>query len=587
MKKKFLSIFLCLVILMAPLATVGVHADTAADNGYTLNGTTYTVTTADGLLAVAKLVNGGNNSYNITLAADIDLTGKTWTPIGTNEKPYKGVFDGANFTIKNLTNIIPKTDEGVLTTVYVSLIGKANEGCAVKNLNITGFNIQGVEFVSALIAETAQADTTDAAKKILVENVHVRETTIVGLNGDGNGLQTSGGIRNCYVGVLVGKAGAYYTEVNGCSVVATLTGDCRTAGLIGGESVGSGVKTQGIVIKNCLVAGNYTQTGGAAGGVGAFFGYHSTVPLTVTNCVSLAKLSVKNASKGTIGGIAFDINKLSITADNCVVLGAPFGKLSDTSMGAQVLSNVFIYKEGETAEKLSILDTEFKTVSKDGTPLVTEEAKLTINDTETLWKEATLPVIGKQADMVAKVTEIFKNNTFITAAMIEEIVGHVHNYTAELAEEKYLKSAATCTESAVYYKSCACGEFGEATFSHGEPAGHKPSDKWTNSDTEHWHVCSVCLEEKSDMGEHTYGEWTITREPTTKREGERTKACTVCGHEVTEKVEKLVVTEAPAATTDANSGNATAGCGTTVLGFGTVALISLGAVVLCAKKKED
>ncbi|MBE6633581.1 MAG: hypothetical protein E7620_04455 [Ruminococcaceae bacterium] len=584
MKKKFLAIALCLVILMTPLATVGAYADTSADAGYTVVDKTYTVTTADGLLAVTALINGGNNDYNITLAADIDLAGKTWTPIGTTNRPYKGVFNGANFTIKNLTCIIENTDEGVSSKgVYVSLIGKANEGCAVKNLKITGFNLQGVEFVSVIIGETAQANADDAESKVLVENVHVRETTVVGLNGDDNGKATSGGIRNSYTGAMIGKAGANKTEVNGCSVVATLTGDCRVAGLIGGESVSSSVKTASITVKNCVIAGNYAQTGAASGGVSAILGYHSTIPMTVTNCVSLAELVVKNASKGTKGAIAFDINKLTLTLDHCVVTGAPLGKLTNTTTGTVILSNLFIYKDGETAEKLSPLDKGF-VASAD----VAETSKLTLNDTETLWSEAMLPVINKQSDMIAKAEEIFKNNTFITEAIFEEIVGHVHDYTIELAEAAFLKSAATCTEAAVYYKSCSCGGFDESiTFTHGEPAGHKLSDKWTNNDTEHWHVCTVCLEEKSDVGTHTYGDWKVTREPTTKREGERAKACTVCGHEITEKLEKLVVTEAPAATNEGSSNGEDSGCGGSVLGFGAVALISLGACALCMKKKED
>ena len=51
-----------------------------------------------------------------------------------------------------------------------------------------------------------------------------------------------------------------------------------------------------------------------------------------------------------------------------------------------------------------------------------------------------------------------------------------HTYDKEVVDEKYLKSPATETESAVYYKSCVCGEKGESTFSHGSPlSAEKPS----------------------------------------------------------------------------------------------------------------
>ena len=48
-----------------------------------------------------------------------------------------------------------------------------------------------------------------------------------------------------------------------------------------------------------------------------------------------------------------------------------------------------------------------------------------------------------------------------------------HDYTAERAEEKYLKTAATCKDKAVYYKSCSvCGEKGTETFEYGDLAPH-------------------------------------------------------------------------------------------------------------------
>ena len=73
--------------------------------GYTIesNGS-YTVTSADGLMNIAKLVNGGKTDINITLDTDIDLTGKDWTPIGTDyDNSYKGTFDGGGHTITGLT----------------------------------------------------------------------------------------------------------------------------------------------------------------------------------------------------------------------------------------------------------------------------------------------------------------------------------------------------------------------------------------------------------------------------------------------------------------------------------------------------
>ena len=75
--------------------TYTVSLAAAKDLGYTIesNGS-YTVTSADGLMNIAELVNGGKSDINITLDTDIDLTGKDWTPIGTDyDNSYKGTFD--------------------------------------------------------------------------------------------------------------------------------------------------------------------------------------------------------------------------------------------------------------------------------------------------------------------------------------------------------------------------------------------------------------------------------------------------------------------------------------------------------------
>ena len=66
-----------------------------------------------------------------------------------------------------------------------------------------------------------------------------------------------------------------------------------------------------------------------------------------------------------------------------------------------------------------------------------------------------------------------------------------HDFTAEVAEDAYLKDAATCTEAAVYYKSCTgCGASSkgtehDATFSHGEAKDHDWSDWTSNGDGTH------------------------------------------------------------------------------------------------------
>ena len=166
-----------------------------------------------------------------------------------------------------------------------------------------------------------------------------------------------------------------------------------------------------------------------------------------------------------------------------------------------------------------------------------------------------------------------------------------HNFTAEQAEEKYLKSAATCIAKAVYYKSCTvCGEKGTETFEYGnplghdygawtsndngthtrvcsrdashtetencsggeatcteqatcefcgkkygEPLGHTYKPEWITNEQRHWHVCARCDHIK-DMGVHRFGEWSIVRRPTSTKTGERVRSCTICNYEETEEL---------------------------------------------------
>lgn len=92
-------------------------------------------------------------------------------------------------------------------------------------------------------------------------------------------------------------------------------------------------------------------------------------------------------------------------------------------------------------------------------------------------------------------TEEFAVLCTVCGYVIQPQLSHTHNFNQEKAEEAYLQKAATCTASAVYYKSCVCGEKGEETFTAGEPLGH------------------------------TWGEWTVITPATEEAEGVRQRSC--------------------------------------------------------------
>ncbi|MBE6614127.1 MAG: hypothetical protein E7631_02300 [Ruminococcaceae bacterium] len=121
-----------------------------------------------------------------------------------------------------------------------------------------------------------------------------------------------------------------------------------------------------------------------------------------------------------------------------------------------------------------------------------------------------------------------KTNYTLRYKLSEEEI-HVHNYTVEAAEAKYLKTEATCTEAAEYYVSCSCGEAGTETFEYGEALGHEPGSAWEADETAHWHVCGRC-EAEADKAEHI-----------PDHEGGATEAygikCEICGWEMEAQLE--------------------------------------------------
>ena len=88
--------------------------------------------------------------------------------------------------------------------------------------------------------------------------------------------------------------------------------------------------------------------------------------------------------------------------------------------------------------------------------------------------------------------------------VIEAQLGHTHVFDKEVATDDYKATDATCTAKATYYKSCACGEKGTATFEYGELADHN----WTPATCTAPKTCSVCHATEGDPLGHTEGnEW--------------------------------------------------------------------------------
>ena len=259
--------------------TYTVSLAAAKDLGYTIesNGS-YTVTSADGLMNIAELVNGGKSDINITLDTDIDLTGKDWTPIGTDyDNSYKGTFDGGGHTITGLT--FTTNDE------YAGLFGWLNRAGTVKNVVMEGVQITSNQIYGGSIGGVVGSGWGT------IENCSV--------SGSVSGTVYVGGV----VGVQIGGS------ITGCSSSATVKGTVDVGGVAGQTNSSATLTacyaTGNVIIeidpvKNisggglvgfnggngvlaCYATGNVTSTGSSTGEVliGGLVGGNYT---TVTAC---------------------------------------------------------------------------------------------------------------------------------------------------------------------------------------------------------------------------------------------------------------------------------------------------------------
>ena len=245
--------------------TYTVSLAAAKDLGYTIESDgSYTVTSADGLMNIAELVNGGKTDINITLDKNIDLTGKDWTPIGTSfDNSYTGTFDGGGHTITGLT--ITTKDQ------FVGLFGYLNRAGTVKNVVMEGIQITSNHMFGNTGGVAGFSWGT-------IENCSV--------SGSVSGTKCVGGV------VGAQKAGS----ITGCSSSATVKGTVNVGG-VAGESWGS--------MTACYATGNvtleiYPGKDISGGGVVGFKGGNS-----VLACYATGNVNSKGSSTGNvhIGGL--------------------------------------------------------------------------------------------------------------------------------------------------------------------------------------------------------------------------------------------------------------------------------------------
>ncbi|MFQ7806013.1 MAG: fimbrillin family protein [Bacteroides caccae] len=259
--------------------TYTVSLAAAKDPGYTIEGNgSYTVTSADGLMNVAELVNGGKTDINITLDTNIDLTGKDWTPIGTDyDNSYKGTFDGGGHTITGLT--FTTNDE------YAGLFGWLNRAGTVKNVVMEGVQITSNQIyggsIGGVVGYSWGTIENCSVSGSVSGTVYVGGVVGAQIGGSITGCSSSATVKGTVdVGGVAGQTNSSAT-LTACYATGNVTIEINPAkNIAGGSLVGMNA---GSSLLACYATGNVTSTGSSTGKVhiGGFLGNNYT---TVTAC---------------------------------------------------------------------------------------------------------------------------------------------------------------------------------------------------------------------------------------------------------------------------------------------------------------
>ena len=261
--------------------TIGDWADGGGESGaaedlgyiYDSNTKTYTVYNANGLMNIAELVNGGKSDINITLDTDIDLTGKDWTPIGTDyDNSYKGTFDGGGHTITGLT--FTTNDE------YAGLFGWLNRAGTVKNVVMEGVQITSNQIyggsIGGVVGYSWGTIENCSVSGSVSGTVYVGGVVGAQIDGSITGCSSSATVKGMVdVGGVAGQTNSNAT-LTACYATGNVTLEIAPKkNIAGGGLVGMNA---GSSLLACYATGNVTSTGSSTGKVhiGGFLGNNYT-----------------------------------------------------------------------------------------------------------------------------------------------------------------------------------------------------------------------------------------------------------------------------------------------------------------------
>ena len=343
--KKFNLLFIVTAILMTGCQNDDLFCDindivkwdgTTAE-AFDTNVEPFVISTPAQLKLLSDIVNGietiqpsgATDSSSYKLNKCIDLNNLEWTPIGSEESPFKGTFDGGDHTIKGMYINTTEGFQGLFGKIEGGTIKKINmsdcnitAGDVVINNNyigsIVGYNKNGTveecvfsgtltnngNGTGGIVGKSEGSDARVAYcynLGVIVANQGCRVGGIVGYN-------ISGSVENCSNNATISGASYYLGGITGQNFNGTVKNCSNTGNLSGTYNIGgiAGVNMTGL-ISNCYNNGNlngYTDVmfeesyGAYMGGIA---GYNTG---TLTNCYNTGSLRTPDKENGnSIGGV--------------------------------------------------------------------------------------------------------------------------------------------------------------------------------------------------------------------------------------------------------------------------------------------
>ena len=531
----------------------------------------YQISNAEELNIFRNIVNGTDGQTQNTsacgkLTANIDLENEEWTPIGKNDtSPYEGIFKGEHYTIKGLK---------VTSGEYAGLFGYIR-GATIADVTLTGGSISTTGKYAGGIVAYAQSGT---------------------ITGCGNENPVTGGSATCVGGIVGAIRGSIKIDRSYNTGTIAGTSDNNVISCVGGLIGRSFVDSPKVI--DCYNTGA-VRTGKYVGGLSGY--------TEGSDCEFYSCYNTGSVTDGTqVGDITGDKAHCSScyhlkTSNNDYGNGQSEEAESKT---AEEFANGTVLKllkenNGDKRTAGDPWDTECKYLPAAGKTLPVFARQNLTTTHEHVWSDWTSNGDNTHTRSCTvcfeKETEDCHGGTATCTAKAKcedcqaeygELAAH--QFTAETVAESYLASAATCTEPAVYYTSCAaCGAKGTEIFTVGAPLDHDWGDwtsngngthtricsrdathtetgdctggtatcmakaecetcgepygetdpdnhadgcypEWTISKTQHQEKYTLCGQVLVAQAEHTFGDWNVTKKATAKEKGEQERTCAVC-----------------------------------------------------------